>query len=319
MPIATEQDSFEARKDRADASCSSSASFPPLEHFRVPNIPPAAYYIPDFITVEEEEYLLRKIGQSPQPKWKTVGTGRRLQYWGGTMSKKGVLLPEALPDFLTSFPNIVERIESFLQDSVKSTEDTKGKGKMALGINQVLVNEYQPGQGISPHEDGPAFHPLVATISLDSHTVLDIHHYLSTTSPSPPMIASPAESNGAEGAQGGGRPIAAVPLAHLLLMPRSLLILSSTLYTSHLHAIGSRTKDTVMPSGDNLAKVDSSVEARVEIANVDLLGNAAVVDAIKAGGWEGDRGTRTSLTFRHAEKVLKGGAMSMIGGALKRA
>lgn len=57
--------------------------------------------IPDFITEEEEEYLIRKIGQSPQPKWKTVGTGRRwnisiysvvlpcwpdisirLQYWG---------------------------------------------------------------------------------------------------------------------------------------------------------------------------------------------------------------------------------------------
>nr|XP_019008653.1 uncharacterized protein I206_06335 [Kwoniella pini CBS 10737]OCF47434.1 hypothetical protein I206_06335 [Kwoniella pini CBS 10737] len=56
--------------------------FPPIEHFRIQNVPPAAYYIPDFITKEEEEYLLRKVEESPQPKWRKVGTGRRLQYWG---------------------------------------------------------------------------------------------------------------------------------------------------------------------------------------------------------------------------------------------
>ncbi|OCF37488.1 hypothetical protein I316_00612 [Kwoniella heveanensis BCC8398] len=230
-------------------------------------------------------------------------------------------------------PNIIERIQSFIsvasRPSSSSSSDTNGKGKeketMKLDINQVLVNEYQPGQGISPHEDGPAFHPLVATISLGSHTVLDIHQYLSTISPSPPLIASPASADAGADAEGQrGRPIAAIPLAHLLVMPRSLLILSSSLYTSHLHAIIPRTKDVVYPASQAQAngpngvhEVQESAEG-VRISNADLLGDAEVVDAIRNGRWEGERGTRMSLTFRHAEKVLKGGVASIIGGALKR-
>ncbi|WVQ84112.1 hypothetical protein IAT38_006257 [Cryptococcus sp. DSM 104549] len=286
---------------------SSVDAFPALEHFRVSDIPPAAYYIPDFITEEEEEYLLRKLQESPQPKWKTVGTGRRLQYWGGTMSKGGVLLPEPLPDFLTTFPDLVHRLDTLL---------AKGTGKdVGLDINQVLVNEYQPGQGISPHEDGPAFRPLVATISLGSHTVLDIHHYISATSPSPPMTASLAPDNPNE-----PRPIAAVPLAHLLLLPRSLLVLSSTLYASHLHAITARTEDVVQSStaapGENHGDGDAG---GVTVANEALLGNAAVVDTLwETGSWSKARGVRTSLTFRHAERVVKGGAFGKALGALKK-
>ncbi|KAK8846818.1 hypothetical protein IAR55_005906 [Kwoniella newhampshirensis] len=287
----------------------SSSAFPALEHFRVQNVPPAAYYVPDFITEEEEAYLLRKVEESPQPKWKRVGSGRRLQYWGGTMSKNGVLLPEPLPDFLTAFPDIIQRIESFL--GAASSGKSEGKGKeRALDANQVLVNEYEPGQGISPHEDGPAFRPLVATLSLGSHTVLDIHHYLSTTAPSPPMVTSmpsPSDDPANE-----GRPIAAIPLAHLLLLPRSLLILSSSLYTSHLHAIAPRTKDIVRSK-------EANSDDEVVISNADLLCDAFIADRLRENGsWEKERGVRTSLTFRHAEKVLKGGAFSMALGALRR-
>jgi alkylated DNA repair protein alkB family protein 6 len=83
------------------------------------------------------------------------------------MSKKGVLLPEQLPDFLVSLcvwasmsryhegltrslsPNIIERIESFLDIASGKTEEQMRSTERSLGINQVLVNEYQPGQGIS--------------------------------------------------------------------------------------------------------------------------------------------------------------------------
>ena len=41
--------------------------------------------------------------------------------------------------------------------------------------NHVLVNEYLPGQGIMPHTDGPAFFPMVSTVSLGSHTFLDLY------------------------------------------------------------------------------------------------------------------------------------------------
>ena len=41
--------------------------------------------------------------------------------------------------------------------------------------NHVLINEYEPGQGIMPHEDGAAYHPVVATVSLGGPIVLDIY------------------------------------------------------------------------------------------------------------------------------------------------
>lgn len=60
--------------------------------------------------------------------------------------------------------------------------------------NHVLINEYAPGQGImvshkyaalgvcymlcvhaQPHEDGPLYHPIVTTVSLGSHTLLDFY------------------------------------------------------------------------------------------------------------------------------------------------
>jgi alkylated DNA repair protein alkB family protein 6 len=150
-----------------------------------------------------------------------------------------------------------------------------------------------------PHEDGPAFKPLVATISLGSHQVLDIYHYLSSTSPSPPMMASHDHPT-------SGQPIAAISLAHLLLLPRSLLIISSSLYSSHLHGIDRRPEDCVLTvDGEAGNEVNG-----VQIANASLLGDSGIQDAIRSTGkWVGRRGIRTSLTFRHVNKVLRGGML----------
>ena len=41
--------------------------------------------------------------------------------------------------------------------------------------NHCLLNEYEPGQGIMPHTDGPAYYSVTATISLSSHAVLEIY------------------------------------------------------------------------------------------------------------------------------------------------
>jgi alkylated DNA repair protein alkB family protein 6 len=39
-------------------------------------------------------------------------------------------------------------------------------------INHILVNEYLPGQGIMPHQDGPLYHPVVAILSLGSPALM---------------------------------------------------------------------------------------------------------------------------------------------------
>jgi hypothetical protein len=101
------------------------------------------------------------------------------------MSKNGVLLPEPLPDFLVSLcvrarvsryhegltrpisPDIIERIESFLDIASGKTEERMRSTERSLGINQVLVNEYQPGQGISVSKPGSStaftHHPVSAS------------------------------------------------------------------------------------------------------------------------------------------------------------
>uniref|UniRef100_A0A8C1CWG4 AlkB homolog 6 n=1 Tax=Cyprinus carpio carpio TaxID=630221 RepID=A0A8C1CWG4_CYPCA len=121
-----------------------------LKKYIVKEAPPTIYYVPNFITEAEEEYLLQQVYRAPKPKW-TQLSGRRLQNWG--------MLAEKLPDWLLKYTEKISALGTFA-------------GKTA---NHVLVNEYKPGEGIMPHEDGPLYHPTVTTLSLGSHTLLDFY------------------------------------------------------------------------------------------------------------------------------------------------
>ena len=44
-------------------------------------VPPSIYYIPEFVSADDEESLLRNIYEAPKPKW-TQLSNRRLQNWG---------------------------------------------------------------------------------------------------------------------------------------------------------------------------------------------------------------------------------------------
>ncbi len=95
------------------------------------------------------------------------------------------------------------------------------------------MNEYLSGQGIHAHEDGAAYFPVVATVTLGSHCVFNI---------TPKSSASREKDKW-----------------RILQEPRSLLITSAEMYTDFLHGI-----DEV--------KVDEGLGGE-EIANWDLLGN----------------------------------------------
>lgn len=100
-----------------------------LEPFRLKECPKTCFYIPDFISKDEEDNLIELINKAPKPKW-TYLKNRRLQNWGGIPSSKG-LIPELIPEWL--------------KNSCKKILD--------LGVfndklpNHVLINEYLPGQG----------------------------------------------------------------------------------------------------------------------------------------------------------------------------
>ena len=85
----------------------------------------------------------------------------------------------------------------------------------------MLVNEYQPGQGIFPHEDGPAYHPVVVTVSLGSSIVLNLY---------------------AKKSDGSGER-EDVPTWRVLQEPRSLLITTGELYKDCLHGIAETEVD----------------------------------------------------------------------------
>ncbi|XP_077919749.1 putative RNA/DNA demethylase ALKBH6 isoform X6 [Halichoerus grypus] len=145
------------------------ARVPALEPFRVEQAPPIIYYVPDFISKEEEEYLLRQVFNAPKPKW-TQLSGRKLQNWGGLPHPRG-MVPERLPLWLQRYVDKVSDLSLF----------------GGLPANHVLVNQYLPGEGIMPHEDGPLYYPTVSTISLGSHTMLDLYE------PRQPKDDDPAE------------------------------------------------------------------------------------------------------------------------------
>lgn len=77
------------------------------------------------------------------------------------------------------------------------------------------MNEYLPGQGILPHEDGDAYYPVVVTVSLGAAVVLDIY------------------KKGNEKGAGHGRE----PEWRILQERRSLLITADRMYTDYLHGI----------------------------------------------------------------------------------
>jgi len=51
------------------------------------------YYIPDFITPDEENLLLSEVQRAPKPKW-TQLSNRRLQNWGGVPHPRGMIAEE---------------------------------------------------------------------------------------------------------------------------------------------------------------------------------------------------------------------------------
>lgn len=236
------------------------------------------YYIPEFITLEEEAYLIRKICESPQPKWKHL-QNRRLQIWGGELTAKNILIPEQLPSFVRQFPDVVRRIQStgLFEHSPHGAP------------NHIIMNEYLPGQGIMPHEDGPSYYPVVATLSLGSHAVF--HYYRYKADDPEPEVKSSA-SNATE-----GRIVDNTPVSSLLLEPRSLVITTSSLYTSHLHGIEGITEDYISAPDGAVANAKP-----VRIANADLLGDPAMREAVLQGR-KLARGTRYSLTCRDIARV----------------
>lgn len=146
---------------------------------------------------------------------RTQLSGRRLQNYGGTVHAKG-LIAARLPDWL----------EPLL---AKLHADTRAFG--AGPPNHVLVNAYQPGEGIMAHQDGPLYHPGVCIVSCGAPAVIRFRRKLddaAATSAAPPALS-------------------------VLLLPRSLLVFADEAYTGCLHSIDFTDTEVIDASVANAA------------------------------------------------------------------
>ena len=119
-------------------------------------------YTPEFITAQEEAALLARINEQP---WQSQ-LKRRVQHYGHVYDYAS----RALASQLGPLPD-------WLADLAARVANTAG----SQPFDQVIVNEYTPGQGIGAHVDSPhAFGPVVATVSLGSNVVMDFANQRTT-------------------------------------------------------------------------------------------------------------------------------------------
>ncbi|KAL8808602.1 MAG: hypothetical protein Q9200_004205 [Gallowayella weberi] len=130
--------------------------------------PPSTYYIPGFLNPAEQSQLLQKVNSVPLPTWRHL-SHRRLQAHPSPLTPSNILLAAALPPWLQE-PIIPRLISIPMTEDDRENIFTKTPHHAP---NHCLINEYTPGQGIHPHEDGAAYHPVVATISLGAPIVLE--------------------------------------------------------------------------------------------------------------------------------------------------
>lgn len=219
-------------------------------------------YIPfiDFL-VDTPHLTDYEITSAPRPRW-TYLSHRRLQTWPSALTKSNTLLNSPLPSWLIS-PIIQPRFNKLgiFADSPHGAP------------NHVLINEYAPGQGIMSHEDGSAYYPLVATVSLGAPIVLDLYTKRKSQG------REERDEDGAEERR---------PQFRILQERRSLLVTTGELYTDILHGIAESTREEGL--------------GPESVCNWDLLREKNRYEC----GWF-DRATRISLTYRDVIKVAKVG------------
>lgn len=178
---------------------------------------PTVAYAGDVITPSDEQALIRDIYAVPTSRW-VVLRNRRLQMWGGAVSSSGLTDIEPLPRWLESL------IDGLVEAGVYPADRRP---------NHVLINEYQRGQGIMPHTDGPAYFPRTTTLSLGSAAIM--------------RLAKRGEP---------GTPFA--PCSEIVLQPRSIVVFGDEAYSSHLHAISEDVEEVVGASAPccNLAQAN---------------------------------------------------------------
>lgn len=227
--------------------------------------------IPDYISSDFETVILEEgVYSQPLTKWTSLRS-RRLQMWGGEVTPSGLQDKQILPNWLDIFSKRLVDEEIF---------------PIQCRPNHVLINEYQKGEGIMPHTDGPAYYPLVAILSLGSDCLFQIYR-----------------------SEDGNR----IPDFAVYVPRRSLLVFWGEVYTDKFHAIEfkasdfmygcncgsvwSDTADGILTKVLNCPEFQES-ERKVNRACLECGGELKSVYSLY-------RETRVSFTIRYVPEVIE--------------
>ena len=156
-------------------------------------------YIADYLTTFQHEWLLDHIDKQ---EWDNFYQ-RRVQHYGQSYNFNGRQSNE--DTYVDAFPEWVNRL------CLKLHND----GHMPKIANQVLISEYEPGQGIGDHTDKEAcFMDTICILSLSSSCVMDLTFTTDKTKKVPIWLA-----------------------------PGSLTVLSADAKNKWMHGISSRKTD----------------------------------------------------------------------------
>lgn len=148
-------------------------------------------------------------------EWKTMSFGkRRVCMFGEDVEETlGRCVTEELTRSSLLLPPPLQEIADQLVE--------KGIFPFDSPPNHVLLNEYQPGQGIMPHTDGPAYVSCTATLSLCSSIVMEFTPRRQQQRPLGEAIAETPRQ----------------PPLQVLLEPNSLLVFEQDAYLEYCHGI----------------------------------------------------------------------------------
>ncbi|MGB7439632.1 MAG: alpha-ketoglutarate-dependent dioxygenase AlkB [Coleofasciculaceae cyanobacterium] len=135
-------------------------------------------YVADYISVNQQWQLLEIIDQQSWSK----ESNRNIQQYGYTYkhSDTGAFVAS---EYLGNLPDWAECLAKQLVDDFFLTPTS-------LVLDQLLVNEYQPGQGCKSHIDCiPCFGNTIFVLSLGSQCVIDFTH--SQTKEQVPILLLP--------------------------------------------------------------------------------------------------------------------------------
>jgi alkylated DNA repair protein alkB family protein 6 len=161
-------------------------------------------YYANYLSSKEASSLRSALLACRHDKWVTLPTTqRRLQQWGG--------MPGS-PDPAARGPFPLPQYQQHLAQRLVA-EKIFPRAHLP---NHCLINAYTPGQGILPHQDGPAYYPKVAILSLAQTVILSFRHTVGDL----------------------------VPVTSIVLAPNSLVVFEGDAYHRCLHSIDACVVET---------------------------------------------------------------------------